>query len=319
MPNEKLGNKNLVSVIKDNIQEKKMLNKKPNIEKYASISANDLSAKELKWGLWQTSHRMLLYKILFGVLIALIVLFWGYSVWGWVNYFLGMTPDKMVQASLTQSIDYTYYHQQFGAKPLQINSLQSFNSGVDKYDAVAEIQNPNDNFIVFLSYSFSVNGTSTMTQSTFLLPGESRPIAIMGLKSSSDIGTPVLNMQSLTWQRITTREVSDPKSWQLSHLNFVISSSTFIKASASGASADIIRFSLTNESPYDYYAPFFYVGLYQSGSLADILPLYFDSFKSAEVKKVDLRSLAPSLQVTEVVVYPIINIYNKDAYLFGNL
>ena len=256
---------------------------------------------------------------MFGGLIALVILFWGYSVWGWINYFLGITPDKMVQASLTQSINYTYYHQQFGAKSLQINSLQSFNSGIDKYDAIAEIKNPNNNFIAFLNYSFTVNGTSTITQNTFLLPGESRPIAIMGLKSSSDIGTPVLNMQSLTWQRIPTREVSDPKSWQLSHLNFAISSSTFIKASASGASADIIRFSLTNKSPYDYYAPSFYVGLYQNGNLAGILPLYFDSFKSAEVKEIDLRSLAPSLQVTEVLIYPIINIYNKDAYLFGNL
>jgi len=304
MPNKKLENTDQSFGVKDDLLKEKSMDKKLSIDKYVGIPADDLSAKELKWGLWQAGHRLLLYKISFGLLIAVIIFVWGFSIWGWVNYFLQFQNDQLVQADLTHSIDYTYFHQAFGAKALQINSVQSFNSGVEKYDAVADIKNPNENFIVYFNYYFSVNGTTTASQSAFLLPGENRPVVIMGIKSSSDIGTPDFN---------------DPKSWQDRHLNFTISSSTFIKSSTSGAGADIIRFSLTNNSPYDYYTPFFYVGLFQSGNLAGVMPLYFDSFESSETKEVDLRSLAPSLQITEVEVYPTINVYNPEAYISGSL
>jgi hypothetical protein len=83
----------------------------------------------------------------------------------------------------------------------------------------------------------------------------------------------------------------------------------------SGVNAHIIRFKLMNDSVYGYVPSNFYVGLMQNQSLVGILPLQSSKLRSAETVDVDLRSFAPDLNITDITIYPLINIDNKDVYL----
>ncbi len=285
--------------------------------KYVKPGGEGLSAKELKWGLWLKKHEVLLYKFLVGFLIIFIIINIVFSFWRWGVFITGISKQQILDKQLLSFINYSSGHSYFGAQPLQIMGVQVLAGGVNKYDIIAEVYNPNDDFITFFSYYFTVGNDKTVSKNTFLLPGEARPVAILGIDSGTVLNSPTLTIENLHWQRVSAHEIKDAKSWQDYRLDFKISSTTFMAASAktgSGPDANVIQFKLTNSSPYNYKESEFYIGLYQGSSFVGLLPLRLDSFKSLETKDIDVRSFVTNLNINNVVIYPLINVYNKNVY-----
>lgn len=288
--------------------------KKVDYTKYVDPTG-EFGSKELKWSLWYVKNSVLLYKILVGILICLSVLLWGFSIWKWASYALGLQNNKFVEAGLSSFVNYTGIHEVYGAQPLQIISTAMYASRENKNDAVAEIINPNTRFIVSFDYYFLINGEKTSVQRTFLLPGESRPVASLGIENSQS-GSPVIVLENMNWTRVSAHKIVNVKEWQDYRLNLSVSDFIFLKSLAQeGSNSDAVQFKLTNNSPYSFVEPDFYVALLQNGSMVGILPLHLDTIKSQETKNIDLRSLMPGLSVTEIAVYPIINIYDESIYI----
>lgn len=286
--------------------------KKVNIAKYEDPT-NEFGAKEFKYGTWYIKHRLILYKTLIGFLIGISAIFWLFSLWKWGVYILDYNKTQQLQQSLSGSVNYTGIHSHFSAQPLQVISSQVLPSGQNKYAAMAQVINPNGRFLIFFDYYFVVGGQNTPVQKTFLLPGESRPLSYLGVENA---GGADLILENITWQRISAHDVVNTKDWQAYRLNFAVSDFVFLKSLAQeGNNADAVQFKLTNNSPYSYVNPDFYVVLSSSGGMVGILPLHLDSIKSLETKSIDLRSLAPGLYVSDIAVYPIINVYDSSAYL----
>jgi len=288
--------------------------KKVDYTKYVDPTG-EFSSKEMRWSIWYVKHRVFLYKLSVGVLAGLCVIFWGFSLWQWVDYALGLQASNAVDADLSSFINYSSLHAIYGAQPLQIMSTGMFASRENKNDAVAEMTNPNSRFLVSFDYYFVINGEKTPSQRTFLLPGESRPVAYLGIEGGQS-GSPSMVLENISWTRISAHKILDVKNWQNYRLDFSASDFVFLKSLAQeGTNSDAIQFNFTNNSPYSYIGPDFYVALLQSGSMVGILPLHLDSIKSLETKSIDLRSLAPGLNVTDIAVYPIINLYDDSVYL----
>ena len=179
---------------------------------------------------------------------------------------------------------------------------------------MAEVVNPNSRFIVWFDYYFVVNGVKTPTQKNFLLPGESRLVTNLGLEDGVG-GLPAIVLENVKNERIDNRKVADTASWQAYRLNFQVSDFVFSKSLAQeGGNADAVQFKLTNASPYNYKNVDFYVALLQNGQMVGILPLHLDSIGSLEIKNIDIRSFVPNFNITEIVVYPIINVYDDAVY-----
>lgn len=286
--------------------------KKVDITKYEDPT-HELDSKEFKYGVWYVKHRLFLYKLLVGSLIGLGGIFWLFSLWNWGIYILDYSKTQQMLLSLSSSINYTGLHPHVSAQPIQVISSQVLPSGQNKYAAVATVINPNNRFLTFFDYYFVVNGQNTPVQKTFLLPDESRPLSYLGVENS---GSADLVLENITWQRISAHEVVNTKDWQAYRLNFAVSDFLFLKSLAQeGNNADAVQFKLTNNSPYSYVNPDFYVVLLQNDGVVGILPLHLDSIKSLETKSIDLRSLAPGLYVSDIAVYPIINVYDNSVYL----
>ncbi len=285
-----------------------------NFAKYKDPTG-EFTAQELKWGFLYVKNKALFYKIMVIFLLSLDAAFIIFGLWRWGSYFLGWQDFQRVQSSLSASVNYLGIHPRYSAQPVQVVNTQIFSSRENTYDAVAELINPNDRFLVNFDYYFVVNGEKTPVQKTFLLPGEIRPVAYLGIKDGVD-SAPVIVLENSKYERISEHKVTDTRSWQEYRLNFQVSDFIFLKSLAqAGQNTDAVQFKLTNASPYNFVGPNFYAVLLQNGQMAGILPLHLDSINSLETKNIDLRNFAAGLSISEIALYPIINVYDEGVYL----
>jgi len=273
----------------------------------------ELSSKELKWGMWFMINKSNLYKALIGFVIAVDAGFLLFSLYGWGAYILGLPKHQSLERSLSAFVNYSGIHPKYTALPIQVISTQIFLSGENKFDAVSFLYNPNQRMLAEFEYYFVTEGRQSKVAKSFLLPGETRPIVAFGLDQSWSSANIILN--NVKWRRISAHEIKDIGADQSYKLNFEAKDFMFLKSLAQeGLNPDAIQFKLTNNSPFNFAAPEFYVVLLSNQNAVAVIPLQFDSFLSLEAKNVDLRSVAPGLDATEVAVYPIINIYDSSAY-----
>jgi hypothetical protein len=287
---------------------------KTNFSKYEDPT-KEFTSEELKLGFWYLKHKAFLYKILIIWLIGVDAVFVIFGLWQWGDYLLDLPEYRQLQANLATPINYIGIHSRYSAMPLQVAATQIFSSRENKYDATAELINPNSRFLAEFDYYFIINDERTPSQKTFLLPGESRPVAYLGIKNGAG-GAPAIVLENIKYQRISAHKISNTADWQAYRLNFQASDFVFLKSLAQeGQNTDVIQFKLTNNSPYSYAATDFYVSLLQNGQMVGILPLHLDSINSLEIKNIDLRNFVSGLSVTEIALYPIINVYDETAYI----
>lgn len=275
----------------------------------------EFSSKELQMSLWYLKNKSLLYKISAAMLILINLGLIGFNVWQWSAFLAGYQKFQAVERSLVSSMNYAIINTHFAGQPVQVVRTDVLSGREGSYDVVSELVNPNERFLVRFDYYFVVNGKKTSVQKTFLLPGESRFAPLLGVKEVIN-GTPAIVLENIAYERISNRVVSDISVWQKYRLNFTVSDFVFVKSVAQDSgSVDAVQFTLVNNSPYNYVAPDFYVALLQYGQLVGVLPLHVERFNSLEVKHVDLRSFVPNLSVSDIAVYPVINIYDDTVYV----
>lgn len=289
---------------------------KANYQRYVDPTG-EFDSKELKYSMWYVRHKVLLHRLLVAGLIGASTLLWGYSLLRWGEHFIfGLEQDTSMRDELARFHDYTVFHPVISARQPQIAGVSVFPGGVDKYDVIADVTNSNERFFVFFRYYFVVDGKSTPAQDGFLLPGENRPLAYLGLEGSISPRDATIVFEDFQWGRVSARQIPDVAAWQKNRLNFSVENFVFTpRNTEGGGDAHRVQFSVVNGSPYGYVEPQFYVALFGQDSLVGILPLRLDRLDSLEKKSVDLRSFVPSLAVDTVKLYPLINIYTSDAYL----
>lgn len=284
-------------------------NAKPDFRQYQD-PAGDFSSKELAAGIWYVKHRALIRRMLISGLITLSAALWLYSLARWGSFLIfGLAEDKALYRSLARSAN-TGLSSRFSAEPLRVLSSSVLPGGVNKFDAVAELSNPNEFFSAAFSYHFIVSSEPTPSQTAFLLPGETRPVAALGLAADGDAAFVIEN---ISWARPDPHRYPKPTDWQAERVNFAVESARVFLPEP-GTKATRVTFDFINNSPYNYIAPEFLVGLYSADSLVAVAPLFTGRFDSLEKKSLDVRSFAPNLRGDEVRVFPLVNPYDPAVY-----
>lgn len=275
----------------------------------------EFTSKEFNRSVWFVTHKILLYKAAIAALIVMSVFFWGFSVWRWGDYIInGISSDISLYQNLSQFSDYTTQHPRFAPANLNIAGTSAFSSNSKAYDLVAQVSNPNNNFVVNFDYYFTVNGESTSAKKSFLLAGESKPLVYFGYENGypSDVS---IVIENIVWNRISTHEIQNVLSWQNERLSFSTRDFSFTPPETDGIQANVIKFNIQNDSSFGYRDGKFVVALLQNDSLVGVMHLSLSDFRSLETRAVDLRNYASNLTVTDIQIYPEIDIYNKGVYL----
>lgn len=269
---------------------------------------DNLSEKELKFGYWFTTHRVKIYQ---GLLIALIVfdvLLGGYNLFRWGEYAtIGFGADQRLRQAIARPlINHSLLEEHFSAQPLAVTANYFF-PGVTKADAAATVKNSNVDFLVEFDFRFLVNNSPTPWRRGFLLPGEEKPIAELGIAGGALATAAILDLQNLSWQRISKHQVKDLAGFMAERLNF--------KTDEVNADGGVLSFNIVNQSNFNYYQPRFMILLDSNGNISGAEQVVFDGFLAGEKKSVTMFLSGSHPAITSVSIRPDINIFDAKAYI----
>jgi len=289
--------------------------KKLNFLQYQDTTG-ELSGGKLKKYLWISQHRVLFYRLLVWFLSVFIFISFAFSIWKMFDYLVfGLENDNILYRELTTFVNYNNANQRYSASPIQILSTDNRDSNTGKFDVISELFNPNERFFVEFDFYLDYGDKKTEKQTTFLLPLEYRPVAVMGLDNAEYSDNYNFVIENIRWQRISNHKISDLESWMKERENFIVNDVRFIsKVDDNNLAGNFVNFNLINDSAFNYRAPNFIVGLYQSGYLSGVLPLKSNDFFSGENKSFSLRIFANYI-FDEIQVYPVINLFDNESYL----
>ncbi len=273
---------------------------------------------ELRLSEWYLRHKLGLEKLGIGLLIAWCVATIGFGLWGWGYYlFFGYWQDQnMLISELRQYTNYTLVQPLYREKDLVTSDVSVFQSADGVYSFVADVNNPNPDAIVKVTYSFSFAGGETMPDDTVLLPGERR-MGTFGIHLASGFPTGVsLNIRSVEWKRIAHHYVPLPADYISARLMFATDHFVFSPPNtAEGRVVPSVAFDITNASAYSYWQPVFYVELYSGDTLVGVAYTTVSQFQSGNTSHLDLRLFGDTLHVTDIRVVPVINIFDPTVYM----
>ncbi len=273
----------------------------------SGMSESDLTAAS-----WWVKHHLGLRRFGYGCLIAVSVLFWGYTLWSLVDTYLISWPrESRIPKLIAQQMVPLEAIQSVAPEALQPADVQAFETTEGRLDILSSLSNPNALWSARVKFAFQLDGQSTPVQEATILPQSTRPLAELGWKGGGD---PQLTVQSIQWQRIPLLQVSgDYSGYAAERLDFLFSEDpTYVSLGDGVGKTD---FSITNNSGYGYWNVQLFVTLLRQG-----IPL--------AINKVDVRELKPneerpiSLQwyeqvsgVDQVEITPYVDILDPASYL----
>ncbi len=289
----------------------------------------DLSEKELKFGYWFVTHKLLLRKILIIFLIVWSVGFLGYAIYGLISELViyGQSFDLAVQSLNQSQVNFNAYKVKNRVSNLQISNLNIIPSGQGKYDFVAKIKNPNSIWTVeSFDYQFvtgidEIDLTKDRSRPNpdrlkhgFILPGEEKYLIDLSVKSKTAITGASLNLTNLKWRRVPNfASIAKEK------FNFAISNVKFVPASAVPISGKLavsqVSFSATNKSAYSFWNVGFYIILFNGPTISGANYLSLDQFLSGQTRSLQVNWFQNLPNITQVQVVPEVNILDSSVYM----
>lgn len=277
-------------------------------DQFEKLNGNEeeLTEKQLKWGYWLTVNRPNFYKGLIIFLIVFNVLLGGYNLYYWGNYLIfGYSEDQKMLVDLRSNVSRSAnLLERFSAKSLTVGGVTSFAVG-DKIDALALISNPNSSFIANIEYTFLLNGQTVGRRQSFVLPGENKYLAELGIKGGGSIG---FNLVKVSWQRISSTKINNPASFKDTHLQFEVFD---FKYANSGFYR--VSFNLKNSSVYNFYRAEFLILLKNYENIVGVEKIVVDNFQSEEVRPIEVV-VSSGINPNSLQLVPNINVFDDSVY-----
>ncbi len=283
-----------------------------------SSDLTQFTEKQLKIAYWYVSHKLLLKKILIAFLLFLCIIFWGYGIYGLINYFLidQVRFNQTLKEVSSELVNYPAFRLKNQPKNFAILSSNVLPSGKDRYDFLAKILNPNLNWWAEFEYKFIFDGEETSLRKGFILPNEEKFLFELAVESKSKPRQATFEIQNIKWSRLDGHKIPDYAAWSKERLNFEI---TEVKFSPSvvkdGSPISKVTFTATNKTAYNFWNVGFYILLYRGTSVSGVNHITLEQFLSGEKRTVEVSWFEIVPTVTRVQVLPEVNIFDSAIYM----
>lgn len=290
---------------------------KDKLSRYKDVSGG-FSNSELKWGEWYLRHKVLLRKILTGCLVAWSIITLGYGLGYFAYYFsYGYFQDQEMMARQTVEFEnYSNLQNLYKPQDLQFSQASVFNSLSELYDFFAKVRNPNKDWMARITFKFSFSGGETEIFKDVLLPGSERPIAIFGVLSNSYPTNISLSVENIEWKRVKPHLVKNVQQYISERNNFLVDNFKFTRQSKSNnIPSNMIEFDVFNDSIYSFWNQVFYVEFLKNNRTVGVAHVVVEEFMSEEIRHVDLRSYVNNLDISNIAVYSVSNVFDNSEYI----
>lgn len=290
------------------------------IKKYEPVDAG-LSATQFKWAYYVTTHAVFFRALGIGLLVALDAAMVAYALLGFGSYLLGgQTKDELALRAILARLQKSTVQQSINAtaQPLVIGDAVVFPGSGERYDFVADVENPNDSWYALVTYQFDVVGAaSTPTRTLYVLPKEKKYFTALGVKRPGEtVNGATLNILNIAWRRINPHDYPNPQEFLAARNKFTITDATFTPGGgAADSTGSQIKFIITNDSAYNYWQVPVQIALFQSGNLVGVEETNLQELKTGENRAVELRTFTQDLIAEEVNVIPSVDVFDHGVYL----
>lgn len=289
------------------------------IKKYRDLEG--VSLRKLEFGLWFVEHKENLRKALVVFLIIIAASSWSYTIYGFSYYLAkGMEEDDLIYRELANSgrINHDYIVQS-SPQSLSFGAVKTVSSAANSFDFIVEAKNLNQRHWGEFEYYFLVDGVKTDSDSSFVLPGETKYLLIPAQRLNHPPGSIRVAVDKINWRRIDVRRIPDWQEFSDEHLAVTIAKDKYISSRESGLSERInisqVEFEATNNSPYNYLQAAFYVLLYNRSNLVAVNRYSLNGFMSGRPYFIRVSMPEAVGRVDRVEIKPEIAIMNENNYL----
>lgn len=278
------------------------------------------SEGELKFASFWVRNRIVLTRAGYSLLIGLSVIVWLYTLWGILDAFVISYPRE---SRLTAEIAAN----QITLNSLDVDKPQAVQAGTvavlegtdGRFDMVADVQNPNEQWWLEFNYHFNISGQQTPTRNGFILPQSQNTLTELGYKPKSRGNAAAqLVVDNIRWHRLDRSVVSTTyKDYELQHFNVAFENVKFESGLVIG-SRQIGRtvFDMVNRGSFGYWNMDVIVKLYRGNGLTAVQRITLTNIVPGETRHLELGwfDKLPA-QITRTEITPVINFLDANSYL----
>ncbi|MFA6427959.1 MAG: hypothetical protein WCW02_00240 [Candidatus Buchananbacteria bacterium] len=206
-------------------------------------------------------------------------------------------------------VNYQAYHVAHQPKVLQWGAVQVLGGKNSKYDLVAEVYNPNEEWEAYVTYQFLSGGNLLTKKTAFVLPQERKSIFSLGEKITN---APEVSFQMI---KVEWHRRAQAKVWQDERLRFTI---TDLTVNRENYGSDLVltgvKFKVTNNSIFNFWQVGFIVKYGTGGSLSAINYVATQELASGQTKEIQTSWLGslPAGLAAEVTAE--VDIFDESVY-----
>lgn len=278
-----------------------------------------LTEDKLNWGYWWVTHKVQVRRWFSVFLLVVDLGLVGYAGFGFADWFFGSGEiERRLTAQMSQqAINYTYFREKFAPTEFKIDDAVVLNAGEKTYDFMARATNPNPHWWLTFDYRFESAAGQTTTQRGWLLPGDSKLLDALGVKSDVRPGTAKIVIENPVWHRVNMHETRpDYATWAKQRLNFQIDDVAFVPPSPQDPIAiNRVQFNITNDTGFGYFKTGFLVTLLSGSRIVGINKVFISDLRPGERRPVEVSWFFDLPGVSKVDVRPIVNIFDEKNYI----
>lgn len=290
--------------------------RKSKINEYIDTTSQ-FSGRQLRFGTWYLSHKVLLKEISLGILIAWCVVFVGFSFWKWGEYlFFGYWEDQENIVRQSQDFqNYTNIQSVYKAKDLKILETRVFPTSKNLFDFVSNVENQNENWVATITFHYTYSGGETEMQTAVIMPLSKRPVAAFGVESKSFPAGMSFVLDKVKWSSISKHKIPNPINYLDERDNFVVDNLLITEPTLTGGQITSLSFDIINQSPYSFKESVFFVELLNGSQTVGYIYLYFDRFVSLQTENVKLNYFNETTDFNNIRIIPAINYFDDNIYI----
>lgn len=278
-----------------------------------------LTEQKLNWGYWWVTHKVQVRQAFSIFLLVIDLALVGYAGFGFADWFFGSGEIERRQLATmsTQAIDYAYFRQKFAPEDFVVDSAVVLGAGEKTYDFIARSSNPNPHWWVEFDFRFESGSGATQTQRGYLLPGETKFLNALGVKSDVKPGSAKIVIENVVWKRVNFHMTRpDYATWAAQRQNFVISDVAFVPPDPQDPIAiNRAKFTVLNDTGFGYFKVGFFVTLLSGSRIVGVNKVVISDLRPGDRRAVDASWFFDLPGVSKVEVRPELNIFDERVYI----
>ncbi|PIT86494.1 MAG: hypothetical protein COU33_02845 [Candidatus Magasanikbacteria bacterium CG10_big_fil_rev_8_21_14_0_10_43_6] len=280
--------------------------------------SGDFVNRDFRAGLWYVQHKLLLRKIVIGILSTWSTITIGIGLFVWAQYlFVGYWDDEDLLATHINTFqNYRAIQPAYEAVSLSYDTSKIFKSAEGRYDLYTPVTNPNRNFLAHVDFHYVFGQTDTPVQTTTLLPQSTQALIQFGFESDLYPAQARMIVDDIRWQRIDPHAIADIGGYMSERLLFSVEDFSFTRpGEAEGILTNEVAFTLVNNSVYNFWEPTFAALLKRGQSVVGVLPISEKEFRRGESRSVNIYTFAEVTQVDSIELIPLFNLFDRQEYI----